>query len=240
MYGKQFKFVKRKRQRPKKRVIRVDTMKSHIVDVSKQALRTRLGIPYSRVVKLKYCDWITIDSPITIASHYFRANSLFDPDRTGAGHQPLYFDQVIVPYDHYTVTHSKIVVTYINGTADRLIPGVFGIFLDDNSTISYTTVPAILEGGQKYSSNWKTTGGAEDYNRPKKCSLSFNASRFFNTKNTVGKEGYKAAFSGNPTETADYCVWVGSVNGNNPTSVNLLVEIEMTATLTEKSFTAQS
>ncbi len=231
---------KRKFRRRDIQRVGVSSMKDYIRAVNKQSINTRLGIPRSRVVKLKYCDFISIDSPVTIASHYFRANSLFDPDLTGGGHQPLYFDQVIVPYDHYTVTRSTIVVTYLNRTATSQIPGVFGIFLDDNVTISYTSVPAIIEGGQKYSSNWKSTGGIEDYNKPKKASLSFNASKFFNVTNTVGKDGYKAAFSGNPTETAAFCVWFGSVNGNDPAAAHFLVEMEITATLTEKSFTAQS
>ncbi len=36
-----------------------------------------------------------------VQSYSFRANSLFDPDRTGTGHQPLGFDQLSALYNRY-------------------------------------------------------------------------------------------------------------------------------------------
>ena len=39
-------------------------------------------------------------------------NSLFDPDQTGTGHQPYYFDQFAALYNRYTVLGSKLTAEF--------------------------------------------------------------------------------------------------------------------------------
>jgi len=54
--------------------------------------------------KMRYADTflVTMVGGLVI-DQIFRANSLFDPDRTNVGHQPLGFDQFSPLYDHYRV-----------------------------------------------------------------------------------------------------------------------------------------
>lgn len=51
------------------------------------------------------------------AQYAWSGNSLFDPYTTGAGVQPLGFDQYMSFYQRYTVTASKVKVTFINGSS---------------------------------------------------------------------------------------------------------------------------
>jgi len=46
--------------------------------------------------------------------HVFRSNSLQDPDQTGTGHQPMFFDTYAGVYSKYRVTYAKITVRVIN------------------------------------------------------------------------------------------------------------------------------
>jgi hypothetical protein len=58
---------------------------------------------------LKYSQNGTLGGSITV-DQVFNLNSLFDPDRTGAGHQPLGFDQWSAFYNRYRVDKVKVVV----------------------------------------------------------------------------------------------------------------------------------
>lgn len=68
------------------------------------------GFPNSIITKLRYGSLIQLNSTtITpLARHLFRCNSCFDPDFTGVGHQPLYYDSYTAIYDQYVVIGAKI------------------------------------------------------------------------------------------------------------------------------------
>lgn len=53
----------------------------------------------------------------------FRLNSLYDPDFTGAGHQPYGFNQMEALYGLYKVYGVKISIVFANATADSMILG---------------------------------------------------------------------------------------------------------------------
>lgn len=53
----------------------------------------------------------------------FRVNSLFDPDKTGTGHQPMGFDQLMLLYFRYKVFAVKAEITWTNPSADGITVG---------------------------------------------------------------------------------------------------------------------
>ena len=62
---------------------------------------------------LKYHDDLVINVSGTGGSNYlYSCNSIYDPDYTGVGHQPLGRDQFADFYDRYVVLGSKITVTF--------------------------------------------------------------------------------------------------------------------------------
>lgn len=66
-----------------------------------------------RDVVMPYTDIITTGSTGGVmGSHYFRLNSIFDPDKTGIGHQPLYHDQYAPFYNHYRVKKAVVRVSW--------------------------------------------------------------------------------------------------------------------------------
>lgn len=76
--------------------------------------RTTL-LPDRFLVKLKYSEQFGMSSVAGTSGYYqFRVNSIFDPNLTGTGHQPLGHDQWANFYNRYRVRGMKYFVTFTN------------------------------------------------------------------------------------------------------------------------------
>jgi len=62
-------------------------------------------------VTLRYNDVFLLLGSTGTASYVYSANSAVDPDPTGLGHQPYYFDRYAGLYDRYVVLNSRIKIT---------------------------------------------------------------------------------------------------------------------------------
>jgi len=79
-----------------------------------ERIRFPQGIPRFMEVTLLYAQYNTFTTAAgAIALQNFRGNSLFDPDKTGTGTQPMYFDQWATLYNRYRVLGSRIEVIAI-------------------------------------------------------------------------------------------------------------------------------
>ena len=71
------------------------------------------------VTKLRYVDNFNLTGAAgVVGANVFRFNSCFDPDLSGVGHQPMYFDQFCGatgtgPYGRYRVTSAKATVSFM-------------------------------------------------------------------------------------------------------------------------------
>jgi hypothetical protein len=77
----------------------------------------RSGFPDRFRTTLKYSEIVQVNPSQPFRNQVYRGNSVYDPDYTGAGHQPLYFDQYMLIYERYRVLGSKIIVKFINNSA---------------------------------------------------------------------------------------------------------------------------
>jgi len=57
-------------------------------------------IPSRFITKMKYSEFVNTD---TFGQYVFNLNSIFDPNRTGTGHQPYGFDTLATLYNRYRV-----------------------------------------------------------------------------------------------------------------------------------------
>lgn len=112
------------RKKSKKDVSKLLTNRSTAVSLYRSPVSP---IPQRKVVTLRYAESnVSLDPAAGIpADYFFRANDLFDPNYTGAGHQPLGFDQWMALYTKFSVLNSKITVKFTNGadatTADWIV-----------------------------------------------------------------------------------------------------------------------
>lgn len=197
------------------------------------------GYPKRKMVRLRYVDEITMDAGAAgIQKHTFSANGMYDTDITGVGHQPHGFDQMMLAYDHYTVLGAKCTVTFIPAVTTPVVPGYFGVFVDDDSTLNYGGAKDLLESAQG-KGKIVLAGNTNDGNH-KRVTRYFSAKKFFGKKYMVGAEGYRGSTSANPTEGAFFQIWHAAIGGTDPGAVTMLVEIEFIAMLTEPKYLAQS
>lgn len=129
------------------------------------------SFPIVKTVKLKYVENITLDPPAagSAATYTFRCNSLFDPNFTGTGHQPMFYDNYSAIYGQYTVVKSFIKVTatdtkIVNVAYSNEISGTTtsqGQFFNENQravrmfiirdrgNTDYTNLDTLIEEGNK-------------------------------------------------------------------------------------------
>lgn len=104
-------------------------------------VRTAIGFPDSEVAKIRYSDQITITGS-TYAQYTFRGNSVFDPDESGIGHQPMYFDQYAAVYSKYKVVASSCKVTVANYDATA---AVVAVLVPSSEIVTITSYAIAME-----------------------------------------------------------------------------------------------
>ena len=178
---------------------------------------------------LNYVQEVTIDPGLaSIAAHYFRANSIFDPDLTGVGHQPLTRDEYAALYGYYRVLSSRIKVTPVFDSNTAVNPGYWGLYLDTDSTLTYSQGSQVIEDQQRTGKSWGIHNGIQTsaYGKLHKV-----LKRTFNAKRHLTKEGaVNAVPVGTNPDVGDFsryfCIWAASIAGNNPGPLKFLVELE--------------
>ena len=194
------------------------------------------GMPKRKLCRLKYVQQITLDpsSLAPIAAHEFRANSLFDPDYSGTGHQPRGFDQLMVYYDHYRVLGSKITVTVASHSTTHAVPAYAGILLADTvgAAVSYGSSESLLESRVRSSGLITQAGVANQGMGRKTVSKTFSAKKFFGPEAKYASK-YQGTAASNPVEDAVFNVFACNINGNDPGETNYLVTIEYIAMFSE-------
>lgn len=186
----------------------------------------------------RYADTITLDPGIgaTMTYHSFCANGMYDPDLTGAGHQPRGFDQYMQFYQHYTVIASKITATFCARDATAQGQCYVSVITTPNAAPGLTGINDIQELSDA-KNRLQTVMGT----RPRIIRHGCNLSKYLGQK--VLQEDANAGTAGsNPFETVYFQVMAGSnnVGVTDPTSMQVNVVIDYIAILHEPKLVAGS
>ncbi|WP_445775552.1 hypothetical protein [Shewanella sp.] len=196
------------------------------------------GFPKTTCVKLRYCDTVTINPGLgTVGYHSFRANSCFDPDYTGTGHQPLGFDQWSTFYNHYIVVGAKIKITVTSNSGPGSGMLVSGIALTDEvATISNFT--DLMEQGLTRVQKQSVHMNAQ---RPRATTKCYSAKKFFNVINVLDNwTRIGAKINANPVEMAYFNVWATNSTAVDQTNVDIIIELEQIVVFSEPKELSQS
>lgn len=217
------------------------------VQIVKAKRKKRRGPRITRMLKqkttahLRYVDVVSVNAgSAAIASHVFRANSIFDPDFTSTGHQPLMRDEYALLYASYRVISSKIKVTPVASTTTNVVPSFYGVFRDDDSVLTYSLGTSIIED-QRNKGTWGMVAEQLDSSSKKHGTRSTS----FNAKRDLGNDGQNATHeqATNPTgidATQYYQLWSSSIAGNDPPTTNFLVQIDYIVEFTDPAVVTPS
>lgn len=180
----------------------------------------KVGFPKKLHITHRYCETINITGTAGIPGVYiFSANGLYDPNITGTGHQPMYFDQCAALYDHYTVIRSHIRATFSSNQAAAW-PTVFGVYVEDDGSSSISTsLASLLESVD--SKSGQLAFGA---NETKTLTNNWKATQTFGPA-ALSDDNLQGTASANPTEQSSYCLFVGDARATNTVACDILVEI---------------
>lgn len=191
---------------------------------------TPIGMPISRSCKLRYTEAVVLDVGVVgiISKYIFSANSLFDPNVSGTGHQPMTFDQISQFYNHYVVTGAKITVKAYSTEATSTVPNIVGIMLNDDESTPSAYNEVIEQRKARYTICNPSQATVT-------VSNTFSAKKFFNlsdVKDNVSRIG--APVTASPTDQAYFTLFALPFNSSTDTGAfNCVVTIDYIAQFSE-------
>ena len=217
------------------------TRRKRITNINKESLLIQAyGIkknlnsfqPVWMKAKLKYCEvFYTTVIAGGVSDQIFRANSLFDPDRSGVGHQPRGFDQLTPMYNRYRVDSLKWNVKF---AAANVVYNCCTAIV--NGAQTYTTIIDIGETNRQAPIKTIGIGAATiDYTGEMPIAKLLGRSEVaYHTDDTTGSE-----ITTNPVETVDIHIVVQNPNLTSLVA-NYTVTFEYTAIFYDPILPSQS
>lgn len=188
-----------------------------------------IAFPNKYVCKVNYSEEFTLDASAVTAVQAFRANSCFDPNLTGIGHQPMGFDQLCALYTRFIVLGSKIRVTAIDTNTAAVLPAYWGVQLTDSGTrLAGVGITTILE--QERNSLTKplvTRNNIGDSYQYKSKMAKYSTKKFFRLpKGSIVDDQFTFTQAADPPTGAYFEVYNASLAGNDPGSLRFLAQIQ--------------
>jgi hypothetical protein len=151
----------------------------------------------------------------------FRGNSIYDPDYTGAGGQPLGRDQWVTFYQNYRVHQSRIRVNFgaVSGGATQQDVAI----IPNTSTSDFTSATRAMESPY---SKWGTLTGIASLGT-KTITNAMSTAKMYGVKQEAVEidDQFRAAAGGNPTNSWYWHVFVYD-RGSNEADAYVTVEID--------------
>lgn len=152
---------------------------------------------------LRYEEDLTLNPGLgTMACNVFRAGSCFDPNFTGIGHQPRYFDEIMANYNHYVVIGSKITAICANGQNDAVI---LGIQMNANGATVATFNDLCENRNSVY-----TWVGEQNSTQLGRVRMKYSPKKFLSRSHPLSDPDLKGTLTTNPNENAFFSVCVAA------------------------------
>jgi len=186
-----------------------------------------VGFPKRMTVTHKYVDgFVQLSSNGSKTNYNFSCNGMYDPNTSGGGHQPLYFDQLTALYNHYTVIYSEIKATFVP-LLSSTTPLAYGVLINDDTTTTPGNYNEMIEQAQV--SGGYTT--AIQTANPM-ASMKWSAKKYFGGS-VLANTDLQGTVTSNPTEQSYFTCFIQPLDALTACAVNLIVEVTYVAVWSE-------
>lgn len=183
--------------------------------------------PQRLFTTVSFADDFTLTSTAgTTGVRTYRANSLFDPDKTGTGSQPQWFTTLcssLGPYRSYRVHKAVCNISVTSNGGNAGIVGIVGIHARPSNLAGVGTSTLAQELRESANVRYKqvsspplTTGS-----KPIRVSYSCMIKNILSYKDIQDQQSTKGSWNNNPSETVDFDLFYAQ----NIPSVNMTAEV---------------
>lgn len=187
---------------------------------NKNNVRMGLGFPKKITFTHKYHETVNLTVAAGVVGIYnFSCNGMFDPNITGTGHQPLYYDQMTALYDHYTVIGSKMRVKLVQALGNQ--PAVrIATYINDDATVTPARIDTLGE-----------QSSGKQFLIPPASVDSYTLTNSWSAKKTfggsvLGNDNLQGTSGTNPTEQSYYTIAFQAADES--TTVTMFAEVDIT------------
>lgn len=166
---------------------------------------------------------LLVNNSAAAARQQYAMNSLYDPDFTGSGQQPEYYDQLSLLYNRYRVYGSSIKLTFINinGSTQTATPVNVVLVPSAQSLASYGIEDA---AGLPRAQNRVSCVNMDYKNQTMVASHS--VSEILGVKDVEGADRLQALINASPAEE---CLWsIVARSADNTTAAFLAISVRIT------------
>lgn len=189
------------------------------------------GFPEKLQVKHRYFEYTALAAAAGSKQvSQYRCNGMYDPNHSGTGHQPLYFDQLAAVYDHFTVLRSYLKLTVSTSSSN---PQQVVVYINDDTTVTPSSIETCAEQSTaKYCVISNATASKTFY-------IPWDAKRTFGGS-ILANDNLQGTAAADPVEQSLFTIAAQAVDVAQPTSVLMNVEIVYTAVWDELKDIASS
>jgi len=161
------------------------------------APQAHLPLGQSQLVRHRYNEGIRMNTNAGVASTYtFMLNSVYDPNHTGTGHQPIGFDQMAAIFQKYYVVGARVNLRVWNRDTDEYVG--FAIYFSEHANpLGTVGIQGLLEqGALKYVIlPPNTTGGGGVC---KQMNAKISMKKFFHVKDYIDNSQFQGTDVSSP------------------------------------------
>lgn len=178
--------------------------------------------PERKKCSLVFVNQTSVSLTSGAGQYVYSCNGMYDPDITGVGNQPLYFDQLASIYDHFVVTKS-VMELQVLGSASRNL--ILTFYIDDDGTDGV----AYRVAAQRPTS--KVVGINPGVTTPPKFYQTWDGYKTFGP-NILNNTLYRGSSLTNPSEQSFFFVKINDLD-LGAEAVDILVRITYECTWSE-------